>query len=98
MKNAEEFFKDLKENKELADGLMAVLTLAKQESEDEAMAQILRFANENGYEIQAKDLKIKSGTELSDEELELVGGGGFLSRLTQFCLRNIVGPENVIKI
>lgn len=96
MKNAEQFLKDLKENRELAEGLTEVLASA--ETEDEALEKIVGFANENGYEVRKEELNIKQSTELSDEELELVSGGGYLSRLKRWILLNIVGPENVIKI
>lgn len=97
MKDASEFLNNLKEDSQLACELEKYLADIGDESEDALIEATCRFAHEKGYELKPDDIAggKEKPVEIGDDELELVNGGGFLSRLTTGVKKFIL---NVLEI
>lgn len=100
MKNAEEYFKALKEDSQLAAEFQTWMMDSNCEKEEEMFEAARRFAAEKGFEVSVQEFAERRTTalELSDDDLEEVSGGGFRSRLTHSLKVFLVNYIPIIKI
>lgn len=81
MKNIKEFYEALANDKEMQERAKA-MNSEKPENEEAALAAVVEFAEKEGYDFTADQLKTyveeQKTKELTDEELEQAAGGGSL--------------------
>lgn len=97
MKNTQEFLDELKKNRELTEELADFLIETKTQNQDLLLEATSRFAEEKGYDFHTNELiPARTGSfELSDDDLDQISGGGFLSRLTGGLRKFFVGTLGV---
>lgn len=99
MKSTKEFILAMKENAGMLDDLGVYLRNSKCETEEMAMQALVQFAQDQGYELNLKELKDRSNTEgreLSEEELSEISGGGIFDDIFTYLHRFVTKVVPVI--
>ena len=89
-----DFWKDLAQNKEMADELLDKLSAAEEEIRAEKRAEkdkvIIEFAKSKGYEVTQEDMELAKAKaarfELSEEDAKLLAAAANYQEMTEFCV------------
>ena len=89
-----DFWKDLSENKDMAEELLQELSSAEEEIRTKKCIEkdkaIIEFARSKGYEITEEDMELAKAKavklEMSDEDLKLLAAGASDKEMREYCI------------